>query len=445
MARRSRLRGATLAALVACASLLASTATAVPLRDPIWVSTYAPAHAGTETAIAIDPSGATLYVGGAVQSSPRGLVIAAYASGTGERRWLTEYPCSDDPDHECWLPSLAVSPDGNTVFVAGRIGGNDRTSDWVTMALDAATGAERWASRSPNAARCCSKLVMAPAGDRVFVAGNVGARGLSERVLAYDAITGGRLWHRKIPGYGAMEAVGVGPDGRRLYLALGSSGGDLQTFALDAATGATMWSRRFGSGRAWDLASSLAVDPLGKRIYVTDYRRPNHESIYVWPITLAYRTSGGKLLWKAVERGIETSSSYVAVAATAERVFVGGGYGVVSHAARNGHTQWGTGTDPYGFDWYNFGTAGLAVSPAGDRVFVVESFENTYATRTRLVTVALTTSTGAVRWYGERKGTNGGGRIVVGPGGARVYVLGSVNGGLGADTSRGIVTMAYRA
>ena len=75
----------------------------------------------------------------------------AYDAATGAQRWASRY--NGPANRDDFALSVAVSPDGATVFVTGAsFGGRNRAccnSDWdyATVAYDAATGAQRWASR----------------------------------------------------------------------------------------------------------------------------------------------------------------------------------------------------------------------------------------------------------------------------------------------------------
>ena len=187
---------------------------------------------------------------------------------------------------------------------------------------------------------------------------------------------------------------------------------------------------------------NLAVDPLGQRIYVPIVRESSRGP-FVAPLLLAFGATRGSLQWIARDDG-NFATYAVDIAASPDGVFVTDGYVAVSHAARTGHRRWGTSTDPTGSDWWAFGSA-LALSPDGRRVFVNGSFENSRGTGARLVTIGLNSETGAVRWSAVRRVTHGGGLVVVGPGGGRVLVAGSMFGGQGAESDRGIVTLAYRS
>jgi outer membrane protein assembly factor BamB len=447
MARLRWFRGSAIALVVLVAtSLPVPIAEAVATRAPIWSSTFEPPSGASESAIAVNPLGGTVYVGGRISSAPGKFVIAAYATGTGDLRWLVRHPSESWATTDCWLRSLAVAPDGNTLFWTGATFARDGSGDWATMAMDTATGATRWVSRIPNPTVWTPSLVMSPAGNRVFVAGSVRANGQGTRVVAYDAATGDELWRVRLSGSIDERPLGVSPGGGRLFVALGRRQlGEPLThvavLALDPSLGSVVWERSFGRGNAfYEIPADLMVDPLGKRIYVPVIRESSDDSGFRPPVVLAYGTTNGGRQWIARNDGI-FSTPAVDVVASSEHVFVTDGDVVVSHAARTGRREWGTGAHRLGQDWWSY-AAGLAVSPDGGRLFFNGSFENTASTGARLVTIGLNGTTGAVRWFAVRRITRGGGQVVVGPSGGRVFVAGSLFDG-DSNPDRGFVTMAY--
>src|SRR5262249_60393756 len=71
--------------------------------------------------------------------------------------------------------SLAVSPDGRTVYVTGSSDGGASYIDYATFAYNAATGAQRWVKRYTSGAGptpdTATSVVVSPAGDTVYVTG----------------------------------------------------------------------------------------------------------------------------------------------------------------------------------------------------------------------------------------------------------------------------------
>ena len=138
---------------------------------------------------------------------------------------------------------MGVSPDGSTVVVTGTSIGPTYTPDYVTVAYDASTGAELWVKRynGPRHRDEATALGVSPDGYTVFVTGFSTVRRADGdyATVAYDAATGARLWLRRYDGpgngYDAATALGVSPDGSRVFVtgnSFGSgSGSDYATVA----------------------------------------------------------------------------------------------------------------------------------------------------------------------------------------------------------------------
>jgi hypothetical protein len=107
----------------------------------LWVRRYLPqtAYGG----LAVSPDGTTLYELGArrVSGGRWRPAVIAYAAATGKRRWLRAYP-----RYPGLLTSIAVSPDGNTVYATGSAdatGSGGHTSSVLAVAYGAA-GTLKW-------------------------------------------------------------------------------------------------------------------------------------------------------------------------------------------------------------------------------------------------------------------------------------------------------------
>ncbi len=241
-------------AAVSCAALLAGLAAAAPAAvaavrghgaataglaavpgSQLWASRL---NGGFARALAVSPGGATVFVTGNSFGGTSGSDYAtvAYDAATGAQRWASRY--NGPANRDDYALSVTVSPDGATGFVTGAsFGGRNRAcchSDWdyATVAYDAATGAQRWASRyngPGNVADQASSVAVSPGGATVFVTGN---------------------------SFG------------------GASSTDYATVAYNAATGARRWVSRYnGPANRADLASSVAVSPGGATVFVTGKSR----------------------------------------------------------------------------------------------------------------------------------------------------------------------------
>lgn len=146
----------------------------------------------------------TLYVCSSLPGGDRDAVLAL-ATETGEREWVTE--------------------------VKGTLGGSPAVSDGVlyvsgtatVYALDAATGKGLWAADEGRYNRS-----VATDGDRVIAVPG-------DRMIAFDAETGERLWETDLPSVVNTQESPVIADGVVVYVH------EHTGFAVDAADGEMLW------------------------------------------------------------------------------------------------------------------------------------------------------------------------------------------------------------
>ena len=273
-----------------------------------WVSRY---NGGvTAFSVAVSPDGSTVFVTGysaAGTQSGFDYATVAYNAATGAQRWAKLYSgLGNEGGQAFWL---AVSPDGKTVFVTGASGvANNDAEDYATVAYNAATGAQRWAKRynGPiNSGSTAYSVAVSPDGKTVFVTGDTrnAASGSDFATVAYDAATGAQLWVKLYNGGGFSgnnppKLVAVSPDGKTVFVTGDVAGPsyDYATVAYNAATGAQLWAKRYdGPGHNDDVAESVAVSPTGGTVYVTGYS----DGVNLQPdyATVAYNTATGARLW----------------------------------------------------------------------------------------------------------------------------------------------------
>jgi len=123
---------------------------------------------------------------------------------------------------------------------------------------------------------------------------------------AQAAVPGAQLWAKRYngPGNGADQAnaEAVSPDGNTVFVtgySQGTTSTDYATVAYDTATGNRLWAERYdGPSHYIDQASSVAVSPDGKMVFVTGYSYGNAhvEADYA---TIAYSAATGQKLWVA--------------------------------------------------------------------------------------------------------------------------------------------------
>ena len=311
---------------------------------------------------------------------------------------------------------------------------------------------------SADSAACCAAV--SPSGKLVFVTGySNGKYSLDWATIAYKAATGAQVWRRRYNGpdnmADAATSLAVSPGGRTVYVTgytTGKiSGQDYLTIAYNAATGAMRWLRSYnGPGNSVDMANSVAVSPNGGTVYVTGGSVGLAESDYA---TIAYSAATGRQLWvRRYDSPGPSSATSVTVSPRGDKVFVTGssmgktsksGYATVAYGAATGRQLW--------VRHYNSPSIGpaqalsVAVGPAGNTVFVTGY---TYGTQNQaeFTTVAYNAATGATRWLRQYSGPNGGPdmatKVVVSPSGNTVFVAGS---SYGKTSTHNYTTIAYNA
>ena len=195
----------------------------------LWVSR----HSWVARALVMSPDGKTVYVTGYAFSSNLDYATIAYNAATGARRWLARYNGRANGNDQA--RSIVISPDGQTLYVTGRSYGTASRYDYATVAYNAATGAQRWASRyngRANGNDFASGVVVALGGNSVYVTG--GSPNSTTRTanpfahddfatVAYDAATGAQRWVARYndTSNGGDEggSVGITPDGRTVVVA----------------------------------------------------------------------------------------------------------------------------------------------------------------------------------------------------------------------------------
>jgi outer membrane protein assembly factor BamB len=256
---------------------------------------------------------------------------------------------------------------------------------------------------------------------------------------------GDELWVSRYDGLGGgddtADAVGVSPDGARVFVAgeinVGPST-DYGAVAYDAASGDRLWEATFGSNQN-DLVTALAVSPHGERIFVTGFFVCCHDYV-----TVALDATTGAHLWSSeYDAGSTDEPSAVAVSPDGSKVFVTGfswslkyDYATVAYDAITGDQLW--------LNRYHGGgtrediAVDLAVSPDGSRLFVTGSSDET-PDRNDYATVAYDAHSGTTLWVKRLKRGSDDIAFALGvsPDGSRVFVTGR--------SETGYTTVAYDA
>jgi WD40 repeat protein len=391
------------------------------------------------------------------------------AAGPGAQLWVKRYT-SPGKGFDV-ARSVAVSPNGRTVFVTGHSAGATSGEDYVTVAYNAATGARLWASRyngPGNGLDEAHSVAVSPSGRTVFVTGTSPGT-TSEHdyaTVAYNAATGAQLWVSRYNGpgnsYDDAASVTVSPTRGTVFVtglsAGAASGFDYATVAYSAATGARLWVSRYnGPGNGYDEARSIAASPGGHTVFVTG--NSNRLTSGLDPgfdyATVAYNAATGAQLW--VKRYNGAANDYDAAAALA--VSPGGGtvfvtgysagatsgfdYATVAYRARTGARLWAARYNGPGNDLD--AAESVAPSPAGGIVFVTGTSVGATSSLD-YATLAYRTRTGSRLWVARYNGPGNGidvaRSVAASPNGKTVYITG---GSDGATSRRDYATAAYTA
>jgi DNA-binding beta-propeller fold protein YncE len=239
----------------------------------LWVSLYSVGGNTYGTNLAVSPDGTKLFVTG-FSNGHYGTV--AYDSVSGAQLWVSRY--NGPADFRDQPTGLRVSPDGSKVFVTGQSYGL-ASEDYATIAYRAASGAQLWVSRYDGGAEDAAKaLSVSPDGSQLFVTGVRwrSRSGYDYLTVAYDAASGAERWKRRYsgPANGGDRAnsVVVSPDGSAVFVTGQSSGlmsgSDYATIAYGTGRGIQLWVSRY-SGDGGDTAEDIGVSPDGSKVFVT--------------------------------------------------------------------------------------------------------------------------------------------------------------------------------
>ena len=458
--------GAARRALEARASSAGTSHPAASSGARLWVKRYDGGNSTDDArSVAVSPDGKAVFVTGSSigTTSFQDYATVGYNAATGAQLWASRYNGPDNGDDEA--SSVAVSPDGRTVFVTGySFGTTAGEVDYATVAYNAATGAQLWVKRyiSPALQGFATSVAVSPDGAAVFVTGYSGSQttgGYDYATVAYNTATGAQLWVKRYVGPAGDDfAHSVTVSGSTVYVtgsSIGTNNGyDYATVAYNATTGAQLWAKRYnGAANGSRGANSVAASPDGKTVFVTGSSYAGSTTDYDYA-TVAYNATTGAQLWvkRYTGPGSGDDQAYsVAPSPDGTAVFVTGyssgttagevDYATVGYNAATGAQLWvkryaglskgGIGTRAYS----------VAVSPSGTMVYVTgeSGSDAVYAT------VAYSAATGAQQWVRTYTGNGPSGSaaqaVAVSPATGTVFVTGFSSGsGSGNDYA----TIAYQ-
>ena len=153
---------------------------------------------------------------------------------------------------------VAVSPDGNSVYVAERA-----TSDWIVNTLSVIDAATNSIKDTIYTDLNSAGVAVSPDGSRLYV-----AQGDADNEAVVNTITGAEI-ARINTVTSQSNGVTVSPDGSRVYFSNENIGG---VIVVDAATNTIVTTIIIGipSGSVYPDPSGLVVSPDGSRLYVAN-------------------------------------------------------------------------------------------------------------------------------------------------------------------------------
>ena len=266
----------------------------------IWHTRYDGPRDGSSSPIGLvlSPDGSTIFVTGTSEGT---ITTLAYDSSEGTRLWIKR--SNGGPDDPDVARGVTVSPSGDWVFVTGISRGLGTSDDYATIAYAAANGDILWTKRFDGRLSGDDRptsIAVSPDGSSVYVTGSsTGPTAFPDYLtVSYDASDGSRSWidrrgrpHQEDVTIPAV-AVAVSPDGSSVFVtgttATLATATDYDTVAYDAITGAELWNSRYVGPSIWDDAIAMSVSPLGSTVFVTGISKGVDDSNDI--ATVAYAT-----------------------------------------------------------------------------------------------------------------------------------------------------------
>ena len=139
--------------------------------------------------VVVAPNGTVFVTGNSSGGATNDFLTIAYEPTAGVRLWSRRY---NGPANGVDNPfAITLSADGSAVYVTGSSRDTTGFDDWATISYDAASGVDRWTKRFSGSANVYdrpSSIAASPDGAAIFVAGNMNipdaGRGLT---IAYAA------------------------------------------------------------------------------------------------------------------------------------------------------------------------------------------------------------------------------------------------------------------
>ena len=288
----------------------------------LWSRTWDNHPDGTDTAktIAVAPNGKTVVVAGVTQNGDNALdyVTVAFDVAKGRVLWSDIHHGLRAGGTDS-LNAIAMSPRGDLVYVTGQSAGSaEFDADYVTIAYDVRRGKVVWQQRFAGIDELGSDraaaIAVSPDGNSVYVTGDsLGHRKTGATTtqydyatVAYDARSGTQRWVNRYAGptAGFNAPIGVVASDDRVVVTGQSRGAtaedirDYGTVAYDAATGAEAWQVRYAPPNSDEIALDLAMSPDGSTAFVTGSSSPVIRYTDIdEAVTVAYSVATGAATW----------------------------------------------------------------------------------------------------------------------------------------------------
>ena len=391
-----------------------------------WTATTNSKEYDQTLGVAASPDGTRVFATGIEKPSPSNandFVVVAHDQA-GSLLWTARY---GGPAQKQDFPfELIVSPDGKTVYVAGGQDGwnpSKGESDYALVALNAATGALRWASRYDSGRYDQAiDLTVSQDGEHIYVTGlSKGPGGQSDYdhlAVAFAAADGAVEWATLSgapgEGYDYSFAVAVSPDGKTVattgWWQAHPRGFGYGTIAYDARTGERKWLSILGgaentSSSGWDVAFS----PDSQLLYATGATALPPGTPHTRGGTVAYDVETGEEVWVEKISACQPCLTLQLAVGSDGTLYVGGdsypfrtggqsGYHLDLMAmaldGEDGERRWRT---SYDLLEQNQFLGQLALSPNGQHVYL-SGLSQHMSNYNLITTVGLNASTGAFRW-----------------------------------------------
>lgn len=199
------------------------------------------------------PDGSALYLGGsrALNSgviNAYDLLLQRIDPSDGSLVWEQVYDAGGGE----WVGDLALSPDGQRIYVFGRAQSGSFWGDLLVQARSTSDGSLLWSDTidGPSASEDFPiEMALSPDGTFLHVLGQSAANPVSDWLTAtYIAPSGVRLWtriHAPVPtsGFPTPTAIASDPTGSLVVVGGIEEGGNENLIAYDVVSGAEVWKR----------------------------------------------------------------------------------------------------------------------------------------------------------------------------------------------------------